>query len=90
MLFTQPLCALTESHSSQSRMPTFAFLKKVLRMALASQQLPTQEVPGGTSVQPVGRGHPVTKSGAPGFPHKPHLPCRLGRGYPAVYFSGVF
>lgn len=66
--------------SSQPRRPTFAFLKKVLRMPLASQQLLPHRRYQGTS---------LIKSGALGLPHKPHLPCRLGKRYPAVYFSCV-
>lgn len=75
-----PLCAPTGSHSSQPRRPIFAFLKKVLRMPLASQQLLPHRRYQGTS---------LIKSGALGLPHKPHLPCRLGKRYPAVYFSCV-
>lgn len=49
-------------------------------MPLASQQLLPHRRYQGTS---------LIKSGALGLLHKPHLPCRLGKGYPAVHFSCV-
>lgn len=71
----------TGSHSSQSTMPTFAFLWEVLRMPLASWQVVPHRRNQGTSVQPAGN-HPVIKSGALRPPKKPHL-SRLDRRYHA-------
>lgn len=76
-----PLCAPTGSPSLWPRMLTFAFLKKKCWGCPGlSATSSTQEVPGNLC---------VTKPGALGFPDKPHLPCRLARSHPAVYFSCV-